>query len=346
MTVKENINIAKCEPLLSPLELKKELPLSEAGADRVMNNRQAIQSILEHKDDRKMVIVGPCSIHAPNEAIEYAKKLKELSDKVADKLLVIMRVYFEKPRTTVGWKGLIYDPYLDESYKIGEGLKIARKLLLDIDELGLATATEALDPVTTQYIADLISWAAIGARTTESQTHRQLVSGMSMPVGFKNTTDGSIKVAIDAICSSMHPHAFLGVLDSGLSGIFHTKGNKYAHMVLRGGSNGPNYGAEHIAFSRELMKKASLTPNLVVDCSHANSDKKADNQAKVLNDLVHQINNGEESIVGVMIESNLKHGNQKVKDIASIKPGVSITDECIGWEETEQLILNMYSSLK
>ena len=345
MTVRDNLNIANIEPLLSPEELKNTLPLSEAGSKRVMKNRQDLEEILEHKSDRLMVIVGPCSIHNPEEALEYAKRLKTLSEDVSDKLMLIMRVYFEKPRTIVGWKGLIYDPDLDESYKIGKGLEVARKLLLDIDELGLATATEALDPVTTQYIADLVSWAAIGARTTESQTHRQLVSGMSMPVGFKNTTDGSIQVALDAIRSSMHPHAFLGVLDDGRSGIFRTKGNKYAHIVLRGGSNGPNYGSEYTAFTRELMKKAGLTPNIVVDCSHANSGKKAVNQANVVKDLVAQKNAGESSIVGTMIESNLEFGTQKVTDISCIKPGISITDECIGWDETEALIREMHASL-
>jgi len=345
MTVRDNLNIASIEPLLSPEELKNKMPLSEAGSERVMNSRKAVEEILEHKSDRMMVIVGPCSIHNPEEAIEYAKRLKKLSEDVDDKLMLIMRVYFEKPRTIVGWKGLIYDPELDESYKIGKGLEIARKLLLDIDELGLATATEALDPVTTQYIADLVSWAAIGARTTESQTHRQLVSGMSMPVGFKNTTDGSIQVALDAIRSSMHPHAFLGVLDDGRSGIFRTKGNQYAHIVLRGGSNGPNYGSEYTAFTRELMKKAGLTPNIVVDCSHANSGKKAVNQANVVKDLVAQKNSGESSIVGTMIESSLEHGAQKVTDLNSIKPGISITDECIGWDETEKLIREMHAAL-
>ena len=345
MTVRDNLNIDSIETLLSPEALKNKLPLSEAGSERVMNNRKAVEDILEHKSDRLMVIVGPCSIHNPEEAIEYAKRLKKLSDSVDDKLMIIMRVYFEKPRTIVGWKGLIYDPDLDESYKIGKGLEIARKLLLDIDELGLATGTEALDPVTTQYIADLVSWAAIGARTTESQTHRQLVSGMSMPVGFKNTTDGSIQVALDAIRSSMHPHAFLGVLDNGNSGIFRTKGNQYSHIVLRGGSNGPNFGSEYISFTRELMKKAGITPNIVVDCSHANSGKKAANQVKVIEDLISQKIDGEKSIVGTMIESNLEFGTQKVTDINSIKPGVSITDECIGWAETEKLILEMHAAL-
>ena len=345
MTIRDNLNIESIESLLSPEELKKKLPLSEAGSERVMNNRKEVENILDHKSERLMVIVGPCSIHNPSEAIEYAKRLKKLSDEVSDKLLIIMRVYFEKPRTIVGWKGLIYDPDLNETFKIGKGLEVARKLLLDIDELGLATATEALDPVTTQYIADLISWAAIGARTTESQTHRQLVSGMSMPVGFKNTTDGSIQVALDAIRSSMHPHAFLGVLDNGCSGVFRTKGNKYSHIVLRGGSDGANYGSEYIAYTRELMKKANLTPNIVVDCSHANSGKKAVNQAIVVKDLIDQKVNGEESIVGTMIESNLKFGSQKVTDLNDIKPGISITDECIGWDETEKLIREMYAAL-
>lgn len=346
MCVRDNLNIESIEPLFSPEEIKCRLPLSEQGSARVMKNRRDVEQILDHKSDRMMVIVGPCSIHNVEEALEYAHRLKALSNEVDDRLMLIMRVYFEKPRTITGWKGLIYDPDLDESYKIQKGLEIARKLLLDIDELGLATATEALDPVTTQYIVDLISWSAIGARTTESQTHRQLVSGMSMPVGFKNTTDGSVQVALEAVRSSMHPHAFLGVLESGCSGVFRSKGNQYGHIVLRGGADGPNYGAEHIAFTRELMKKSGVTPSIVVDCSHANSEKQALKQSMVAKDLIGQKSTGEDSIVGLMIESNLEFGAQKVTEFNVPRPGVSITDECLCWSRTEKLIREIYEEMQ
>jgi len=346
MTIRDNLNISKFEPLSSPAELKSSLPLSDAGSQRVMNDRLTVQNILEHKSDKLLVIVGPCSIHDPIEALEYAKRLKKLSLEVDSKLMLIMRVYFEKPRTTIGWKGLIYDPDLDGSCHISKGLSIARKLLLDIDELGLPTATEILDPVTAQYIADLIAWAAIGARTTESQPHRQLVSGLSMPVGFKNSTNGNINTAIEAIGAAIHKHVFLGVLDDGRSGIFHTKGNKYCHVVLRGGNKTENYSSEYIAYTKELMIKNSLIPNIVVDCSHSNSGKIAKNQSKVLRNVISQKKDGEKSIIGVMIESNLNHGKQKVDDTSTIKPGISITDGCIGWEETESLIKELYRELK
>ena len=345
MTKRDNLHISKFKPLASPKELKTLLPLSINGNKRVISDRKRIQDILDHKSNDFLVIVGPCSIHNPKEALEYAAHLKKLSAEVDDKLMLVMRVYFEKPRTTVGWKGLIYDPDLDGSCHISKGLKIARKLLLNIDELGLPTATEILDPVTAQYIADLICWAAIGARTTESQTHRQLASGLSVPVGFKNSTNGDISVAVESIKAAMHNHAFLGILEDGRSGIFHTTGNKYSHIVLRGGVKGPNYSSEHIAYTRELMKKNDLIPNIIIDCSHANSGKTASKQATVLKDIIKQKRNREDSIVGVMIESNLKRGKQTIADLASLKHGISITDECIGWNETEDMIRELYNSL-
>ncbi len=345
MTIRDNLNIAKFEPLASPKDLKSKLPLSEEGSNRVINCRSKIQDILDHKSDKFLVITGPCSIHNPSEAIEYAKKLKELSLEVEDKLMLIMRVYFEKPRTTIGWKGLIYDPDLDGSCHMSRGLEIARRLLLDIDELGLPTATEILDPVTAQYIADLISWAAIGARTTESQTHRQLASGLSMPIGFKNTTNGNIKTAIEAIKAAIHKHVFLGVLEDGRSGIFHTTGNKYSHIILRGGKSEPNFGSEHIAYTRELMLKNNITPSIIVDCSHANSEKKASKQTAVLKDVIKQRVDSERSIVGVMLESNLKHGKQTMDNFSSLEHGISITDECIGWDETKKIIRELHNTI-
>lgn len=342
---RNNLNITKIEPLLSPLELKTQLPISKKASDAVANYRQTIKNIMDRKDKRFLVIVGPCSIHSPQEAIEYASRLASLNNTVQDKLMLIMRVYFEKPRTTTGWKGLIYDPDLNESYNMAKGLYNARQLLLKINEIGLPTATEILDPVTAQYIADLISWAAIGARTTESQTHRQLASGLSMPVGFKNTTDGSIKTAIEAIQAAIHKHAFLGVLEDGRNGIFYTKGNKYAHMVLRGGSKGANYSSEFVAYTRELLKRLNITPNIIIDCSHANSNKEALKQKKTLMNVVNQKKAGEQSIIGVMLESNLLFGKQTVKEDTKPKYGISITDECLGWEETEKLLKDIFRLL-
>ena len=344
-TARDNLNISKIKPLKTPFEIKSNLPLSTAGSIRVMKDRQQIEKIMEHKSDKFIVIVGPCSIHNTVEALEYASRLKKISAEVNDKLILVMRVYFEKPRTTIGWKGLIFDPELNGSCKMNTGLEKARKLLLDIDELGIPTATEILDPVTVQYIADLICWAAIGARTTESQTHRQLVSGLSMPVGFKNATNGSIRTAVEAAKTAVHEHVFLGLLEDGRSGIFHTSGNKFAHIVLRGGTNGANYGSEHIAYARELMRKNNLIPNIIIDCSHANSGKNAKNQVNVINDILSQKKNGESSIRGIMLESNLNHGSQKITDINALKYGVSITDECIAWEETEQIIKKLNREL-
>lgn len=340
-----NINITEQIPLAPPHELIKQFPLSEKDNEQIYIHRREIEAIMSRKDKRFMLIVGPCSIHHVEEAFQYAEKLRALKERVQDRIMIVMRVYFEKPRTVVGWKGLIYDPELNGTYNIGKGITLARKLMLDILELGLPIGTEILDPIITQYLADLISWAAIGARTTESQTHRQLVSGLSMPTGFKNTTDGSIKVAVEAAQAASHKHSFIGVLEDGQIGVFRTNGNPHTHVVLRGGINGPNYGSEHIAFTRELMRKNDITPNIIVDCSHANSAKKPELQQEVLSDIIQQRLNGEDSLIGAMVESNLKTGSQKVEAIDALEKGLSITDPCIGWEETEKLVMETYDAL-
>lgn len=341
-----NTNIMKCEELTTPSEIKELLPASENALKSVLNGRRIIEDILDNKDSRLFMVVGPCSIHDPVAAVEYAKKLKTLHDKVLDKIFILMRVYFEKPRTTVGWKGLINDPYLDDSFHIEEGLKIARKLLLDFTEMGLPVATEALDPITPQYLSELVSWAAIGARTTESQTHREMASGLSMPVGFKNGTDGSITVAINALESSLQPHHFLGINQDGKICKFATKGNKYSHIVLRGGGGKSNYDAQSIAECEAALEKAQLKKRIVVDCSHANSNKDHNLQVNVLADVVEQIQKGNTSICGVMIESNLFAGNQSIPaQLKDLKYGVSVTDKCVDWETTEKMILSAYNKL-
>ncbi len=344
MLSSNNVNISSRSVLPSPGSIRSELPLSLESVMKVIRARQEICDILEGKDRRLMVIVGPCSIHDPEAAFEYATRLKQLADEVQDQLLVIMRVYFEKPRTTVGWKGLIYDPDINGSYNIEKGIFIARKLLLRIVDLGLPVATEMLDPIIAQYIADSVAWAAIGARTTESQPHRQLGSGISMPVGFKNATDGSFQTAIDAVATARSEHSFIGVLEDGHVGVFRTCGNPYGHIVLRGGPQ-PNYTSEHIAFLRVAMSKAGLRPNIVVDCSHANSGKKYERQHVVFDDVLDQIEAGEDCINGVMLESYLKPGNQKIVRGQCPVPDVSITDGCIGWEETEELLREAHRRL-
>ncbi len=346
MVQTENLNIESQESLSTPEELKRELPLTAAAADTVVAGRAAIEDILAQRDHRHLMLVGPCSIHNVQSALLYAKYLKAVADEVSDRILLVMRVYFEKPRTTVGWKGLIYDPDLNGSCKIEQGLRIARKILLQIAEIGLPAATEVLEPIIPQYITDLVCWAAIGARTSESQTHRQLASGLSMPIGFKNATDGSMRVAVEAIKTAASRHAFIGITGAGKVGLFRTRGNCYGHLVLRGGLSGPNYGSEHVAFARELMKKAGLDPNVVVDCSHANSGKRPEMQGVVLRDVMAQLRDGGHRIVGTMLESNLKGGCQDIpKDIGKVVPGISITDSCLGWEETDSLIREAYSSL-
>ena len=345
MLTSNNINISSRAPLTSPKAIKSELPLSLDAVSKVINSRQAICDILDGKSKKFMIIVGPCSIHNRESALKYARKLSELSEKVSDKILIVMRVYFEKPRTTIGWKGMIYDPDINGSYNIEQGIFLARKLLLQIVDLGLPIGTEMLDLIIPQYVSDAVSWAAIGARTTESQTHRQLASGLSMPVGFKNATDGNVQVAIDAIKTANSKHSFIGVTEEGQIGVFRTSGNAYGHIVLRGG-NQPNYSAEYIAFLKVALKKAKIKCGIIVDCSHANSDKKYEQQRIALEDVMQQIKDGETHIAGVMLESNLKPGNQKIVIGETPDPEISITDACIGWDETEELILSAYKSLK
>lgn len=345
MISSNNINIASRSVLASPGAIRSELPLSQEAVARIMQSRQEICDILDGKSKKFMMIIGPCSIHNPESAIEYANRLKALSQEVEDRILIVMRVYCEKPRTTVGWKGLIYDPDLNKDYNIEKGIFIARKLMLKVVEIGLPVATEMLDPIIAQYIADVVSWAAIGARTTEAQTHRQLGSGLSVPVGFKNATDGSFQTAIDAISTARSEHSFIGVLEDGHVGVFRTRGNPYAHIVLRGGAGQPNYSAEHIAFLKVALRKNHIRPAIVVDCSHANSNKKYQNQHVALEDVLEQIKDGENALSGVMLESNLLPGSQKLVAGCPPAPGISITDSCIGWDETAELVRLTYKTL-
>jgi 3-deoxy-7-phosphoheptulonate synthase len=335
----QDLRVSRIIRLSSPRALKEKLPVTEHIADTVCQARREVEDILSGKDSRMLLIVGPCSIHDIKAARDYASRLLALRKELEPEFCVIMRVYFEKPRTTIGWKGFINDPHLNDTYDIEHGLYHARKLLIELNEMGLPAATEFLDPISPQYVADLISWAAIGARTIESQTHRQMASGLSMPVGFKNATDGRLQVAIDAIQSAMHQHSFLGIDQDGHSSVITTKGNPFGHLVLRGGSRGPNYDAENIAQAEKKLSKGDLTPRLLVDCSHANSGKKFSNQVRVWQDILDQKQHGNKSIAGVMIESNICSGNQKFP----VKPdelqyGVSITDECVSWEETEKML--------
>ncbi|QQE13941.1 3-deoxy-7-phosphoheptulonate synthase [Planctomycetota bacterium] len=341
-----NVNVENTQTLVMPRELKAALPANECSMKTVLEGRQVIQDILTGKDDRFLVVIGPCSIHDTKAAMEYAQKLVELKNKYQDKLYIVMRVYFEKPRTTVGWKGLINDPHLNGTFDMSEGLRRARKLLLDINCLGLATGTEMLDPYTPQYIDDLVSWASIGARTTESQTHRQMASGLSMPVGFKNATNGDTQVAVDAMGSSKSKHHFIGIDDDGATCIIVTKGNPHGHMILRGGSDRPNYDHVSVANAADNLKKANLSPNLLVDCSHANSGKKQENQQIVWNSVIDQKLTGNSPVIGAMIESNLKEGSQSLpENLKDLKYGVSITDQCIGWGKTEQILRDAYLKL-
>jgi len=338
-----NTNISGRSSLPAPGELRSLLPMTRQGARSVIAARKEICDILSGKSRKLIVIVGPCSIHNGEQALEYAAKLKKVASKVSDTLLPVMRVYFDKPRTTVGWKGMINDPDINGSYNIAKGLSSARKLLLDIVKLGLPAATEMLDPISAQYIADAVSYAAIGARTTEAQTHRQLASGLSMPVGFKNGTDGNLQVAIDAITAARSRHSFIGVLENGRVGVFRTTGNAHGHIILRGGPQ-PNYGAEYVAFAKVLLEKAGLPHSVVVDCSHANSRKDYRKQPEVFRSVLSQIENGERAIAGVMLESNLLPGSQKIGG-AALQYGVSITDGCIGFDETKELLLEAHSRL-
>ena len=342
-----NVNVAAQKILVAPAALRDIVGVDDALQDRVAKTREAIENILDRKDHRLMVVVGPCSIHDVDAAMEYAHRLKRVAEQVGDTLLLVMRVYFEKPRTTVGWKGLINDPHLDDSFDIEAGLTIGRSLLKDIQQLGLPTATEALDPITPQYLQDLISWSAIGARTTESQTHREMASGLSSAVGFKNGTDGGLTVAVNAMQSVSNPHRFLGIHGKGQVSVVETKGNPYGHVVLRGGSNGPNYDSVHVAQCEHALLDGGVTNNIMIDCSHANSNKDPNVQPLVLKDVTHQIMEGNQSIIGVMVESNINAGNQSIpKDLNELKYGVSVTDACIDWATTEIAILEMADKLR
>jgi 3-deoxy-7-phosphoheptulonate synthase len=313
----------------------------------VLKGREALRNILDRKDPRMFAVVGPCSIHDPVAGLDYARRIKQLQEEVQDTLLLVMRVYFEKPRTTTGWKGYINDPDMDDSFNIERGMAAARKFLLDVCELGLPTATEALDPISPQFLGDLITWTAIGARTTESQTHREMSSGLSTPVGFKNGTDGDIGIAINAILSASHPHSFLGINGQGKVSIVRTSGNRYGHVVLRGGDGRPNYDTVSVAMAEQALAKAKLPANIVVDCSHANSFKNPDLQPLVMADVVHQVRLGSKSLVGVMIESNIVGGKQAIPaDLSQLKYGCSVTDGCVGWETTEKMIRDADAMLK
>lgn len=342
----DDINITNMVELRTPTQLKALYPLSDELKRSVFASRQAVNDIVSRKSSKFMVITGPCSIHDEKSAYEYAEKLIKLSDQVKDKILIVMRIYFEKPRTTVGWKGLISDPNLTGVCDINLGLEKARKILIKIVSTGLPAATEFLDPITPQYISDLLSWVAIGARTTESQTHRELASGVSAAVGFKNGTSGSLDVALNAMESSSNPHSFLGIDQSGVTKIINTKGNKLGHLVLRGGDSGPNYDEASIKFAEESLRKRKMNEAMIVDCSHSNSNKDHKNQPTVLKNIILQKKNGNKSIIGAMLESHLFEGNQPLTaDPSILKYGVSITDKCIDWPTTESLIKEIYKEL-
>jgi len=338
--------IAATKELISPAHIHEQFPLTESAAATTYQARQEIQSVMAGDDDRLVVVVGPCSIHDPKSAMEYANRLVTLKQESAGELIIIMRVYFEKPRTTVGWKGLINDPDLDGSYCVNKGLGIARNLLLSINELGIPAGCEYLDLITPQYTGDIVAWGAIGARTTESQCHRELASGLSCPVGFKNGTDGNLKIAVDAIGSASNPHHFLSVTKEGRTAIVESTGNKYTHIILRGGSNEPNYSAPHIEQSATMLMEAKLRPNIMVDFSHANSFKTPARQREVCADICQQLETGEGRIFGVMIESHLVEGNQKVVPGQALTYGQSITDGCINWEDTQELCRNLANAVR
>jgi 3-deoxy-7-phosphoheptulonate synthase len=342
-----NVNVISQDLLLTPAAIKSRLPITPRAEEFVLQSRATLQRILDRQDPRLFVIVGPCSIHDLRAAREYAQRLKQLATAVEDTLFIVMRVYFEKPRTTVGWKGLINDPYMDDSFHIEEGLQMARSLLLELAEMGLPAGTEALDPISPQYFSDLVSWYAIGARTTESQTHREMASGLSAPVGFKNNTDGSLDVAINAMLSVSRPHSFLGINHDGQCAIIRTKGNRYGHVVLRGGGGKPNYDSVTVALCEKALATKQVSTNLVIDCSHDNSNKDPGLQPLVLNDGVHQILEGNQSLVGFMLESNINYGKQSIPaDLSQLQYGVSVTDGCIDWATTEKVLLETCDKLK
>lgn len=342
----DNVRVAALTPLATPDELKAELPVTDTAAETIFQSRQTIRNILSGEDHRLLIITGPCSIHDTELAYDFARRLKALADEIDDRLFIVMRTYFEKPRTTVGWKGLINDPHLDGTNDIQGGLRKAREVLLTISDMGLPTATEMLDPIVPQYLADLVAWASIGARTTESQTHREMASGLSMPVGFKNSTDGNLQIAINALLSAQNPHHFLGIDPSGRTCVVETRGNDAGHIILRGGTNGPNFDSVNVASAEEQLRKAGLSPRLVIDCSHANSNKQYELQEKVLRDIVRQRLDETNAIVGAMLESNIKGGRQDMpKDGAPLEYGVSITDPCLDWDTTERALRYAHTRL-
>jgi len=341
-----DLRIKRFRPLIPPAILLEELPLSEAGASTVTQGRADIVRILRGEDARLIVIVGPCSVHDPAAGLDYAQRLRKLADEVASDLCIVMRVYFEKPRTTVGWKGLINDPRLDESFVINEGLRLGRRFLRDLAELGLPAGCEFLDPISPQFISDVVSWGAIGARTTESQVHRELASGLSMPVGFKNSTGGGVQVAIDAVRSAAHPHAFLGVTEQGLCAIVETAGNPDCHVILRGGNTGPNYDAAHVHKVAESLRSADLPARIMIDTSHGNSSKDYRRQPVVARTIAEQISAGETAIVGVMMESFLEEGRQELRPGASLRYGQSITDACMSWDMTVPVLHELAEAVR
>lgn len=334
----DDLRICETQEVAPPIQVHEEIPITDRAVTTILETREAIHKILTGEDDRLLVVIGPCSIHDPEAAVQYARQLKQVKDQLADDLMIVMRVYFEKPRTTVGWKGLINDPDLNASFNINKGLRMARQLLSDVNNLGMPAATEYLDLITPQYVSDLISWGAIGARTTESQVHRELASGLSCPVGFKNATDGGIKIAIDAINAAMSPHHFLSLTKEGRSAIFSTRGNEDAHIILRGGNNRPNYDEVSVDQVGEGLQQAGLRPNIMIDFSHANCMKKYQRQMLVGLDVASQIANGDSRIIGVMVESHLVAGRQDVQPDKPLVFGQSITDPCLGWEDSEKLL--------
>ncbi len=341
-----NTNVVAERVLISPQDLKRHLPNSPRGEETVSLGRKTVSDILNRRDHRLLIVVGPCSIHDLKAATDYAQRLAALREELQDSLYIVMRIYFEKPRTTVGWKGLINDPYMDDSFHIEEGLHRARELLVWLADNGIPSATEALDPISPQYLSDLFSWSAIGARTTESQTHREMASGLSMPVGFKNGTDGSLDVAINALLSVSRPHSFLGINQSGQVTVIQTRGNACGHLILRGGSQ-PNYDSVNVALCEEALRKAGLPENVMIDCSHGNSSKKPELQPLVAENVANQILEGNKSISGIMLESHIHAGNQPIpKDLNDLKYGVSVTDACIDWETTERLLRKLRDRLK
>lgn len=343
----DDLIVESIVPLITPKQLKEEVKVSESAIASVQQGRAVVRNILDRKDKRLFVVVGPCSIHDIKAAKDYAQRLKVLSEKVSDTLYLVMRVYFEKPRTTVGWKGLINDPYMNDTFKIEDGLHIARRLLIDLAEMGLPLSTEALDPISPQYIQDLISWSAIGARTTESQTHREMASGLSSAVGFKNGTDGGLTVVTNALMSVQNPHRFLGINADGQVSIVSTRGNHYGHLVLRGGGGKPNYDSVNVQIAEQALAKANLPQNIMIDCSHENSSKNPALQPLVMENVTSQILEGNRSIVGLMVESNIKHGRQNIPaNLDDLEYGLSVTDGCISFEETEEAILKMHEKLK